>query len=339
MTETQRPPQAVTRLILTAVLVAALALAALASISLGSRPLDPGVVWEALTQRRPGLQDHDVIWDLRVPRTVAGLAVGACVAVAGALIQAVTRNPLADPGILGVNAGATCAIAVGVAFLGLSSVHGQIWAALVGALLATVAVSVIGAAGGGPMNPIRLTLAGAALAAVLLGMTTAITLTHVDAFNTLRHWSAGSLTSRPLSDIAKVTPFMAAGLLITAMVARSLNTVALGEDLATSLGAKVHRVRLASVVAVTLTCGAATAIAGPIGFVGLMVPHVVRWVVGPHQVWILALSAMGGPSLLLMSDVVARLVVTGELPVGVVTAFVGAPVLISMARGRKVSGL
>lgn len=325
--------------VLGAVLLAALAVALFESLAVGARPLSLPDVWSALVEREPGRYEHDVIWFSRLPRTVAGLVVGAAIAVSGALIQAVTRNPLADPGILGVNAGAALAMALGASLFGIGTVDGQLWTAFLGALVASVAVSVIGVAGGGSNDPVRLTLAGVALAAVLSGLTTGITLLDAQAFDAMRHWHAGSLQARGLAATLHSAPFVALGLLLTVGVARSLDAVALGDDLATGLGVRIGVTRAVSVLAVTLCCGAATAIAGPIGFVGLVVPHLVRWVIGPNQSWILALSVLAGPALLLGADILARVMVPGEMPVGIVTALVGAPVLIAMSRRRRAVGL
>ncbi|OYN92198.1 hypothetical protein CGZ91_01430 [Parenemella sanctibonifatiensis] len=325
------------RILWAVLLTAGLVAASLLSIGVGERPIDAATTWQALTSRIPGDLAHDIVWDWRLPRTLAGLLVGAAMAVAGALIQAVTRNPLADPGILGVNAGGTLAMAVG-ATLGIASMQGQLWTALIGALVATVAVHAIGMAGG-TLDPGRVTLAGVALAAVLSGLTTGVTLLNPHAFDTLRYWSVGSLSARGMDSILMAMPLILVGLLLALVVCRSLNAIALGDDLAVSLGARVQRTRIIAVIAVTLTCGAATAVAGPIGFIGLMVPHLLRWLIGPNQGWILALSLLAGPTLLLSADVLGRVIITGGMPVGIVTAFIGAPVLIAMSRRRGVSGL
>lgn len=326
------------RLLTLIALMALLLVAVLASMAIGDRTIPVGVVLNALTQRVNGNLDHEVLWGSRVPRTLGGLIVGASIAVAGALIQAVSRNPLADPGILGVNAGAAFAVAL-VTVMGVVGMSGQLWAALAGAFVATIAVLVIGTLGRAGIDPVRLTLAGVAFAAVLSGMTTALTLFNVDAFDAMRSWSAGSLSVRGITGTLQTVPFLAVGLLATLVCARALDAVALGEDLAASLGVRVGRTRVLAVLAVTFCCAAATAIAGPVGFVGLMVPHIIRWVVGPQQAWVLGLSVLGGPVLLLAADVVARVAVPGGMPVGVVTAFLGAPVLIAMVRTKAVSTL
>ncbi|GAA1250187.1 iron complex transport system permease protein [Microbacterium phyllosphaerae] len=319
------------------VLVIALALVCVASIFLGSQRISVDEVWSGLTTGAgdPGA----IVQGMRVPRTFIGLAVGAALGIAGALIQGFTRNPLADPGILGVNAGASLGVTTGVAFFGLTAASGYIWFAFAGATVATVLVYLIGSAGRTAPDPMRMTLSGVALGAVMGGVVAAIGLLNPKAFDSIRWWNAGSLSALT-PDVYSVLPFLLLGLVLAFCLAPSLNALALGDDLATALGSRVVLTRVLSIVAVTLLCGAATAAAGPIAFVGLMVPHAVRWFVGPHQGWILLGTVFAAPLLLLTADVVGRLVLrTGELPVSVVTALIGAPVLIALVRRKKVSGL
>ncbi|MFI5428101.1 iron chelate uptake ABC transporter family permease subunit [Aeromicrobium sp. UC242_57] len=276
----------------------------------------------------------------RVPRTIVGLAVGAALGLAGALIQALTRNPLADPGILGVNAGAACAIAIAIVVFDVESISGYVWFAGGGALLVTVAVYLIGAAGRGGVDPIRLTLAGVALGAVLMGITTAVMVSDAEVLHRMRVWNAGTLVNRDIDTLATIAPFLIFGLLIAACVSGPLNAIALGDDLAQSLGVSVIRTRVLVVLAVALLAGAATAVAGPISFIGLMMPHVARWIVGPDQRWIIAYTMVLTPALLLAADVVGRIVMRpGEVPIGIISGLVGAPVLIALIRRRKASGL
>lgn len=309
------------------------------SLAVGAKDIPPSTVWEALTAYDES-PEHVVVADLRLPRTVVGLLVGPALGVGGALIQALTRNPLADPGVLGVNAGAGFAVVVGVAVFGVTSIQGYIWFAFVGAIVATIAVYAIGSAGRGSPTPVRLTLAGVALAAVLGGVSNGITLLNPDVFDRMRYWGAGSLAGRTMEMGAWVAPFILIGLVLAFAAARPLNAVALGDDLARSVGSNIAATRVVVVIAVTLLCGAATAAAGPIGFVGLMVPHVARWTVGPDQRWIVAYAVLLAPIVLLGSDILGRIVAApGELQVGIVTAFVGAPVLIALVRRSKASGL
>ena len=311
-----------------------------ASLAIGARDMPISEVLGAFFAPT-GSDDQLVVLELRLPRTVLGILVGMGLGLAGGLIQALTRNPLADPGILGVNAGASLAITIGVAFFGISSITGYIWFAFGGALIATVGVYIIGSAGRSrSVDPIRLTLAGVAVAAVLTGLTKAILLTNERAFDAFRSWDVGAIAGRDFDTISAILPFIVIGTVLALALSHSLNAVALGDDLAASLGTSVNRTRVLSILAVTLLAGAATAAAGPIGFIGLMIPHIARWIVGPDQRWILGYSVVLSPILLLASDVIGRVVMKpGELQVGVVTAFVGAPVLIALVRRKKASGL
>ncbi|WHP17276.1 iron chelate uptake ABC transporter family permease subunit [Cellulomonas sp. ES6] len=333
-------PHAVRRVAWLAGGVVLLLLALLASLALGARPVGLGDVLGALTRFDPAVENQVVVHDLRLPRTVVGLGVGAALGLAGALIQGLTRNPLADPGILGVNAGASFAVVLGAALLGLTHITQYVWLAFAGAVLATVVVYLIGSAGRGGATPVRLTLAGMALGAVLQGVASGITLLRPRVFDSMRHWEAGSLAAASWGTFRAVGAFLVAGAVIALACARPLNAVALGDDLARTLGTRVGLLRVAVVAAVTLLCGAATAAAGPIAFVGLMVPHVARWLVGPDQRWLLPLTLLLAPALLLVSDVVGRLVLApAEVQVALVTAAIGAPVLIALVRRRNASTL
>lgn len=319
--------------------VAGLALLLLSSVAVGSKNIPlPDVV--AALRDNSGQGDAYVVWSMRVPRTAVGLAVGVALGVAGALIQALTRNPLADPGILGVSAGAAFFVAVGIAVFGITSIGGYQVFAFAGALLVTVVVYLVGSAGRGGADPAQLTLAGVAVGAVLGGIVTGMVLADRTAFEQMRSWSVGSVVNRGWDVLLPVLPFLVVGVLLAMTAAPALNSIALGDDLARSLGTNVMRTRVIVIVAVTFLAGGATAVAGPIGFVGLMVPHVARWVVGPDQRWILAYTIVLAPALMLGADIVGRVVVRpGEFPVGIVTAFVGAPVLIVLVRRRKASML
>jgi len=321
------------------VLLALLALAVVLSLTVGANPLSPQTVWTTLQGGGNPETDY-IVFDLRIPRTVTGLVAGAALGVAGALIQAFTRNPLADPGILGVNAGAALAVALGVTFLGLRDVSQFVWLAFLGALVVTVAVYLIGSSGRGSADPLRLTLAGVALGAVLSGITTGLSLSDPDAFDSMRSWNAGSLLGRGFDVILPVLPFVVVGLMLALLLAPGLNAIGLGEDVARAQGANVAGIRIGVIAAVTLLAGAATALAGPISFIGLMVPHVIRWTFGVDQRVILPLSAVLAPVILLFADVLGRIIIApAEVPVGIVAAFVGAPVLIVLARRRKASAL
>nr|WP_234974199.1 iron chelate uptake ABC transporter family permease subunit [Williamsia sterculiae] len=312
----------------------------LSSIAVGTKYIALPVVWDALFAYDPSVHDQLLVHDLRVGRTALGVLVGVAMAAAGTLMQAMTRNPLADPGLLGVNAGAAFCVALAVGALGLSGMLSQVWFAFLGAVIATVVVYVLGSRGRGGATPVRLTLVGVAVGALLTGVTSGLTLLDPQAFEQMRWWSSGSLANRALSLTGSISPFVMVGLLLAFAVTPSLNAMAMGDDVARALGANITRTRVLGLVAVTLMCGGATAAAGPIGFVGLMIPHLARRIVGTDQRWIMAYSLVGGPILVLLADIAGRLIVRpGEMPAGVVTAFVGAPVLIVMIRRARVSGL
>jgi ABC-type Fe3+-siderophore transport system permease subunit len=308
------------------------------SLMIGSTAIAPSVVWDALFNPSNNI-DQFAIRDYRLPRTIVGLVVGIALGLSGALIQALTRNPLADPGILGVHAGASFAVTVAVGLLDVRDVQGFMWFSFAGALVVTLMVLALGSTRQGS-SPVVMVLAGVCVGAVLGGAREALQLTDPDAFDALRSWSAGSILGRPLEVVWPILPFFALALVLSFVVAGPLNAMALGDDLAVAQGVRLARTRVLAIIALTLLAGGATAIAGPIGFVGLMVPHVARWIVGPHQRWIFAYSILLAPSLLLFSDILGRVVMRpGEIPVGIVTAFVGAPVLIILVRRKKASGL
>lgn len=322
---------------LAAALVILVALSVL-SVMVGSKSISAPVIWAALFDPS-ATPDQFAIRDYRMPRTVVGLIVGATLGLAGALIQALSRNPLAEPGVLGVHAGSAFAVAIAVGVLGITDVSGYMWFAFGGALVVTVMVMILGATRRGS-SPVVMVLAGVSVGAVLTGATTALTLTNPNAFDRMRAWNAGSIVGRPLEVLWPVLPFFAIALVVALAISGSLNAMGLGDDVAVAHGVRLVRVRVLAVVALTLLAGGATAIAGPVGFVGLMVPHVARWIVGPDQRWIFVYSLVLAPSLLLVSDILGRIVMRpSEIPVGIVTAFVGAPVLILLVRRKAASGL
>ncbi|MBK7820298.1 MAG: iron chelate uptake ABC transporter family permease subunit [Tessaracoccus sp.] len=309
------------------------------SIAVGANPFSLGEVWNGLI-RPDDTEASLIVWSLRGPRTVVGVVVGIAFGLAGALIQALTRNPLADPGILGVNAGAGFAVTLGVGIFGITGISGYVWFSFVGAAAATVLVYVIGSAGRGSASPVTLVLAGVALGAVLGGFSTFLTLIDPETFRALRSWGLGSIARTGLDELAAVGPFLAIGTVIALGLSGSLNSVALGDEQATALGVHLLRTRVLGIVALTLLAGGATALTGGIAFVGLMVPHIVRWIVGPDQRWIMAYTVLASPVLVLGSDVAGRVLGRpGEIEVGIMTAVFGAPVLIALVRRRRVSGL
>lgn len=315
-----------------------LAVVVVASFAIGAREIDLSSTVAALLGRGEGT-DGMVVVDLRGPRTLIGLVAGAALGLAGALIQGVTRNPLADPGILGVNAGASLLVIVAITVFGVSSASGYVWFAFLGAALATVLVYLI-ASGRGGATPLSLTLAGAAVTAMLTAIITLVLLTDLGTLSQFRFWQVGSLTGRDLSVVATVAPFIAVGGVIALLLGRRLNALALGDELATGLGQSIALTRVAAAIAVVLLCGGATAIAGPIVFVGLVVPHVARRIVGPDYRWILAYSLLLGPIVLLVADIVGRIVLRpAELEAGMLVAVIGAPVLVALVRRSRVSAL
>lgn len=321
------------------VLLVALGVVSVLSIGFGANPLTPAQVWTGLWYPDDS-EASLIVWTLRGPRTLTGIVTGAAFGVAGALIQALTRNPLADPGILGVNAGAGFAITVGVGLFGLSGMLGYIWWAFAGAAAATIIVCLIGAVGRGTASPVTLVLAGVALSAVLGGFSTFLTLIDPDTFRAVRSWGLGSLARSSTADTLAVLPFLTIGLVLSIALSGALNSIALGDDLASSLGTKVARARVLGILAVTLLAGGATALTGGIAFIGLMVPHIVRWFTGPDQRWILLYSALASPVLLLAADIMGRIVARpSEIEAGIVTAVIGAPVLIALVRRKRASGL
>lgn len=307
---------------------------------IGTRDVQIGTVIEALLRPDRTLTDHVVVLDLRVPRTVVGLLAGLALGLAGGLMQGVTRNPLADPGLLGVNAGASLFVVAGIAWFGVTSALGYVWFAFAGAAVASTVVYLIGSLGRDGATPVKLALAGTALTAALTSLITIILLSDGDAFDRFRFWAAGSLVARGLDSSLPLVPFIIVGTVLAVVAARMLNALALGDDLARGLGQNLVVARIVCAVAIVLLCGSATAIAGPIVFVGLAVPHIARWFTGPDYRLILAFSALLGPALLLGADVLGRVIAQpGEIEAGLVVAFLGAPVLIALVRRVKLAGL
>lgn len=318
-----------------AIALGALALVVVASLVLGVRDVSLPVVWEALTAPVAGNVDHQVVAGQRVPRALVGLVAGLALGVAGAVIQGVTRNPIADPGLLGLNSGASLAIVCAVWLLGLTAPAQFVWFAFLGAAAAAALVFSIGSG-----QPVRLALVGATVTALITPLITLVLLRDPQAFNLYRFWAVGSLTGRGLETLAVVLPIVAVGAVLAAGLAPRLNMLALGDDVARGLGQRVGATRAVAGLTIVLLAGSATALAGPIMLVGLAVPHAARRLVGTDYRWILALSALLGPVMLLGADVVGRLLLPGtELEAGVVAAAVGAPVLVAVARGRKVAGV
>lgn len=311
-----------------------LALSLLGSLALGARPVDLADVVGALTAF-DGSVEQIVVRDLRLPRTVVGLVVGAALGVAGVLMQGLSRNPVADPGLLGVSAGAALGVVAAITFAGVTTTAGYVWFGVAGAAAASVVVFAV--AGRSPRSPLTaLVLAGAAVSATLGSLTASVLVVDQQTLDQYRFWAVGSLQGRGLAVAAAIMPLIALGLVVAAMCARGLDALALGEDVARALGGNIGVVRLGTLLAIVLLTGAAVAAAGPIAFVGLVVPHLVRPFAGPRHGWQLMLAAAVAPTLLLTADVIGRLAVRpAELPVGIVMAVVGAPFLIWIVRRER----
>jgi iron complex transport system permease protein len=309
------------------------------SIAIGAKSIPLSDVVSGLLGN-DGSESAAIIRELRVPRTLVGLAVGISLGLAGALMQALTRNPLADPGILGVEAGAAAAIVVAIGAFGLTEPSAYVWFAFLGAATASIVVYLLGSTGRAGASPVRLALAGTAVAAALTAFTHGVMLLDPETFDEFRFWLVGSLVGRDMGILAAIGPFLILGTVLALALARPLNALAMGDDSGRALGAKVGRTRALGALAITLLCGGATAVAGPIAFVGLTIPHVARAITGPDQRWVLGYSILLAPILLLSADIIGRLVVRpSELEVGIVTALIGAPVFIALVRRRRIAQL
>jgi iron complex transport system permease protein len=321
-------------------LVVAVVAVAFLSVTVGARPISLQSIWTAITAFDPAATDHRIIWDLRLPRTVVGLLVGAALGLSGAVLQGATRNPLADPSILGIHSGAAVFVVLGVSVFGLTQLSHYVWLAFFGAGAAMLVVYTVASLGREGATPIKLALAGAAMTAAMQSVTSAILLTSPRTLDEIRFWQVGSLVGRDMSIVVQVAPFLAVGILMALFSARMLDGLSMGEDVARSLGQNVGRSRAIAGLAAVILAGASTAAAGPIAFVGLTVPHVARAVTGPNYRWILPYSMLMAPILLLGADIIGRVIAPpGEVQVGIVTAFVGAPFFIALVRRRKLASL
>ncbi|WP_242454202.1 FecCD family ABC transporter permease [Bailinhaonella thermotolerans] len=323
------------RLLSLAVLLAFLAVAAVLSVAIGSKSISPLSVLSALWNA--GDSESDIIVNsLRVPRTGFGVLAGAALGVAGALMQGHTRNPLADPGLLGVTQGAGFTMVSAVFLLGVTDLRVYIWYGFAGALVASLAVFALGTMGRGGPTPVTLALAGAAVSALLHALTSGLVLLDQQALDVFRFWQSGSIAGRDPALLGEMLPFVLVGLVLAFFNAPGLNALSLGEDVARSLGQRVWLTRAVGVAAITLLTGAAVAACGALAFVGLAVPHAARFLSGPDHRWLLPYSAVLGGTLLLVADVLGRVVARpGELEVGITLALIGAPFFIALVRRRK----
>ena len=310
------------------------------SVAVGSRSIDLATVVGALAGDAASSTDETVVRDVRIPRTLLGLLVGAALGLSGALLQGVTRNPIADPSIMGLSAGAAAFVVLGIAVLGVSQVSGYVWLAFAGTAVAALLVYAVASVGRDGPTPVKLALAGAAVAAGLWSLMTGVVLTDLDALDQIRFWQLGSLAGRNAPVLEQVAPFLAFGLALALLCGRALNGLALGDDTARGLGQRVGLTRALILAAVTVLCGAATAACGPIVFVGLVVPHLARAICGPDYRWILPYCLLLAPLVLLAADVLGRVVLApGELEVGVVLGVLGAPFFVAIVRYRNLAEL
>ncbi|MEV4440609.1 iron ABC transporter permease [Streptomyces sp. NPDC049577] len=315
--------------------MALLALAVLLSIALGAEPLGPGQIWHGLWS--PSGREGDVIVrSLRLPRTVTALVAGVALGAAGALMQGHTRNPIADPVVLGISAGAGAGVVASLFLLGVGSLYGYVWFGFLGAAIAGTAVYAVGALTRGGATPVTLALAGAAAHALFTALTAGMVLFDRQALETYRFWTVGSVSGQPLDLVLRALPFIVAGLLLAALNTPGLNALSLGEDVARMLGVRIGLTRVTGMAAITLLTGTAVAVCGPIGFVGLVGTHIARHLSGPDYRWIVAQAALIGAVLMLTADTLGRLVARpGELQVGIMLALIGAPVFIHLVRRRQ----
>lgn len=312
----------------------------LTSIMVGALSVDPGTVLNALLHFDPHNTQHLVVVEKRLPRTLVGLVVGIALGLAGTVAQGLTRNPLADPGILGVNFGASLFVVLGISIVGISSLSGYVWFAFAGAALASVVVYSVASVGRDGATPAKLVLVGAAVSAACASLITAIVLSDTQVLNSVRFWQVGAIAGRGYDVLWQMLPTLLIGAVVALLIGRQLNGLALGDDVARGLGQRVGVTRIIGAAAIVLLCGSATAAAGPIGFIGLAVPHIVRLMVGSDYRRILVGSVIFGPIMLLLCDIIGRVIAPpGELEVGIVTAFVGAPFFIALVRRRKLPSL
>lgn len=312
-----------------------LLLAMLASIAFGAADIAPADVWAAVVSFDATSTEHLIIRTLRLPRALVATLVGAALGVSGAIMQGVTRNPMADPGILGIETGAALGVVGAVFFLQISSLAVYALFAFAGAALTAVVVYTLGSAGRGGPTPLKITIAGAAVTALLSSLTTAMLIFNQRTLEEVRFWLAGSVAGRDLGLLAQAAPYIGAGLFLALLLGRQITTLTLGDDIAKGLGQRTGWAKAFAAVAVVLLAGGAVALAGPIGFIGLVIPHAVRFFVGVDYRWILPYSALAGAIFLVLADVAARLVLRPiELPVGIMTALIGGPFFIYLVRWK-----
>lgn len=325
-----------TRLLGLAAGILLLLLLLLASVLFGLQQFRIGTVLDSYISFN-GSTEHMIIRDTRVPRALVGAVVGASLAVAGAVMQAITRNPLASPSVFGINAGAVLFLVIGISALGSQlTMDSMIWIAFAGAGVTSLVVFTLGYRGTGGFNPIKLTLAGAAIAAFASSVTSGIILVDKKSLDQALFWMIGSVVDRDMGHLLTVLPYVGVGLILSILIARSLNVAALGDDISKGLGMSLFLVRGGACVAVVLLAGSSVAVAGPIAFVGMIIPHLCRSLVGHDHRWLLPYCAVSGALLLVAADLASRFIIMPkEVPVGVATALLGVPFLIYIVRRRK----
>lgn len=309
--------------------------AVIGSVAFGAADIAPRTVWDAIVAFDPESTQHLIIRTLRLPRALVAALVGAALAVAGALMQGITRNPLADASVLGIESGAALGVVVAVSAFKLTSLTTYALFAFAGAGITAVSVYALGALGRGGPTPLNLTIAGAVVATLLTSLTTTMLILNQQTLEEVRFWLAGSVAGRDLTLLMQAAPYLLAGLGLALVLGRQITTTALGEDVARGLGQRTGWVRAGSAVAVVLLAGGAVAVAGPISFIGLVIPHAVRAFVGVDYRWILPYTALCGAIFLILSDVAARMLLRPlELPVGIMTALIGGPFFVYLVRWR-----
>jgi iron complex transport system permease protein len=319
-------------------LIGILMMVGLLSLRVGSLGITTADAWNALFHYNPDNYAELVVRTLRLPRTCYAIVLGAGLGLSGTIAQAITRNPLADPSILGVSSGATLAVVIAVYFFGLTAPYQYVWFAFAGALLASLLVFTMSSAGRGGATPAKVALAGIVISAMLSSWTSALLLLDRETMDVVRFWMAGSVAGRDLETLYWLAPFIIGGSVVGLFLGHQLNVLSLGDETARALGMKTGTLRLVALVLVVVITGASVAAAGPIAFVGLATPHLVRSVIGPDYRWVLPYSMVVGAILLTSADVIGRVVARpAEVQVGIVTAIVGAPVLIALARRRTLA--
>lgn len=319
--------------------ISLLLISILASMTYGAKEVNYNDVWAALTETDNLTFAANVV-RTRIPRTIFGILAGAALSISGALMQTITRNPIADPSILGVNTGASLFVVCGMAFFNISTGFEYMLLAFLGASITAVIVYCLASTGHSGVTPIKLALAGAATSTALQSLVNTVMLPNSHVMDKFRFWQTGSIGGATYKDIIMVLPWIVIGLVISVGIAQSLNTLMLGDDAAASLGLNVNLIRGLGAIAGVILCASTTALAGPIGFVGLMIPHLFRMLLGPDMKLIIPFSAVGGSVILLLSDVIGRILGRpGELESGIVTALIGAPVFVYIIRKVKVRAL